>query len=474
MLLVEVGRLVGESLEALGSVQQRRATARDDSLLHGRTRRVEGVGHAVLLLVHLHLRGAADLKHGHAARQLGQALLQLLLLVLRGGGGDRLAQQLAPLLDRFLSARTIEHDGVILRDGDALAGAQHAEISGLQLEAHILRDDSSAREDGHVLQGRLAVVAEARRLHRRDVHTAAQLVDDERREGLAVHVLRHNDEWLLSLHHLLEQREHRLQRRHFLLDEEDQRVLELSLLRLRRSDEVRRDVATVKLHALNDLELVLEGLTVLYRDDTLLAHLLHSIGDQLADRVVRVSRDGGHVLDLLLGRNHLRAGLEVLEHMLDGKVDATPKVHGVHARGDGLAALRKDRAREDGGGRRAVARDIVRLVRHLTHELRADVLVAVLELDRLGDGHAVLGDLGRAVRLVNHDVPPLGPEGHLHGVGELVDAGEHHRAGLVAEADVFPGHQALGDAREAGARARGGGGPREHGVGGQSERRGSP
>jgi len=52
---------------------------------------------------------------------------------------------------------------------------------------------------------------------------------------------------------------------------------------------------------------------------------------------------------------------------------------------------------------------------HLADELRADVLLLVCELDRLRDRHAVLGDLGRAEGLLDHDVAPLRPERHLHG-----------------------------------------------------------
>jgi len=56
-------------------VDERGATAGHDALLDRGARRGDGVLDAVLLLLQLHLGGGADLDHGYAARQLGQALL---------------------------------------------------------------------------------------------------------------------------------------------------------------------------------------------------------------------------------------------------------------------------------------------------------------------------------------------------------------------------------------------------------------
>src|SRR3712207_7606240 len=52
---------------------------------------------------------------------------------------------------------------------------------------------------------------------------------------------------------------------------------------LRVGDEVRGDVAAVELHALDDVELGLDALGLLDRDDALLADLLHGPGQHLAD-----------------------------------------------------------------------------------------------------------------------------------------------------------------------------------------------
>ena len=70
----------------------------------------------------------------------------------------------------------------------------------------------------------------------------------------------------------------------------------------------------------------------------------------------------------------------------------------------------------------AVAGDVVRLLGDLLHQLGADLLVRLLELDLLGDGDTIVGDRGGAPLLLEDDVAALRAEGDLDGVGEGVHA----------------------------------------------------
>ena len=101
--LVVIGAL--EALERLGGVEQRDAAAGDDAFLDRGAGRVERVVDAVLALLHLDLGRAADLDHGNAAGELGQALLELLLVVVAGGVLDLRADRLDPALDRVACRR---------------------------------------------------------------------------------------------------------------------------------------------------------------------------------------------------------------------------------------------------------------------------------------------------------------------------------------------------------------------------------
>ena len=97
---------------------------------------------------------------------------------------------------------------VVLVATHAAGAAQVLQRRAVQLAADLFGDDLAAGQDGDVAQHLLAAVAEARRLDRQHVERAAQLVDHQRRQRLAVDVLGDDDEVLAPIwSELLEQRQ---------------------------------------------------------------------------------------------------------------------------------------------------------------------------------------------------------------------------------------------------------------------------
>ena len=228
----------------------------------------------------------------------------------------------------------------------------------LEVDAQGLEDRLAAGQDGDVLEHGLAAVAVAGGLHRGAPEGAAQLVDDQGGQGLALDLLGDDQQRLARLRHLLEHRHQILDRADLLLVDQDVSVFENRFHRLRVRHEVRRQVAAVELHALDPLDLGLQGLALLDRDHAVLADLLGRLGDHLADLGVEVRRDGGDLLGLLLVLD-LRAHL--VQHFDDvGHRAVHPALHqhGVHAGDDGLQALVVNRLGQNGGRGRAVAGDV--------------------------------------------------------------------------------------------------------------------
>ena len=156
----------------------------------------------------------------------------------------------------------------------------------------------TAREDRDVLEHPLAAIAEARRLDGDGLERAAELVDDDRRERLALDVLRHDQQRPTRLDDLLEHRQEILDGADLLVGDEDVRILEHRLHALGVGDHVRREVALVELHALGELELEAESLALLDVHDAVLADLLDRVGDDVADLALARGdgRDAGDVL----------------------------------------------------------------------------------------------------------------------------------------------------------------------------------
>ena len=203
---------------------------------------------------------------------------------------------------------------------------------------------------------------------------------------------------------------------------QDVGVVEDGFHPLRVGDHVRRDVALVELHAFGELELDAHRLGLFDGDDAVLADLAERLGDELADRGV-LRGDRRRRWRPRPGRRPRGRSSSSLS-LIASTAASMPRFSAerLSAGRDVAQTLADHRLGQDGRGRRAVTGDVVGLGRDLLGELRPEVLVRVVELDLLGDGHAVVGDRRRAPLLVDHDVAALGPEGDLDDVGEGVDA----------------------------------------------------
>src|SRR5437899_3075527 len=280
---------------------------------------------------------------------------------------------------------------------------------------------------------------EAGRLHGRGAQRAAQIVDDQGGQRLALDVLGDDEQRLARPGDLLEQRQHVLHHAELLLVDEDEGVLQHHFHALRIRHEIGGEVPAVELHSLDDVEGGVHRLGLFDGDDPVLADLLHRFRDQAADRLVVVRRDRSDLGNLLLVLGGLGHVLQLLDHHGDGLLDAALQGHRVRAGRHVLEAAAEDGLGQDRRRRRAVARDVGGLGRDFLQHLGAHVLAGVLELDLLGNGDAILGQGGAAELLGDDDVPPLRPERDLDGVRHDVDAAQARSAGFLVEQKLL-GH----------------------------------
>jgi len=203
--------------------------------------------------------------------------------------------------------------------------------------------------------------------------------------------------------------------------------------------EVRRDVALVEPHALDEVELHAERLALLDGDDAVGADLLQRLGDHRADLLVGRG-DGGDVGDGgRVGLDLLRQALDAVDGGDDRGLDALLQDHRVRAGCDVAQTFADHRPGEHGGGRRAVTGDVVGLLRNFLDELGADLLEGVFEVDLLGDRDTVVRDRGCAPLLFEDDVAATRAEGDANSVGELVHARLERPAGVLVVGDLL-GH----------------------------------
>ena len=277
-------------------------------------------------------------------------------------------------------------------------------------------------------------------LDRGDADRPPQFVDHQGCQGLPLDVFGDYEQRLAQLRDLLEHRHEVAHVGDLLVVDQQVSVLEIGLHALLVGDEVGRKVAAVELHAFDDIEAGVHALGFLDGDHPVLAHLVHRVGDEVADVAVVVRRGAGDLGDLLVALDVLGRLFDDADHRFDGGVDAALDLHRVGAGGDVAETFAENGLRQHGGCRSAVAGDIAGLGRDFANHLRTHVLERILELDFLGDGHPVLGDRRRAELLVEHDVATLGTQGYLDGVGERIHSGLERFTGRHLELQLFGSH----------------------------------
>src|SRR5207248_2048927 len=186
---LHVGILVVDAADRLLGAQQRDAAARHDAFLHGCAGGVQRVLDAILLLLDLDFGRAANTDHRDAAGKLGEALLQLFAVVVRGALTDLRLDLRHAGFDVLFLAGAVDDRGVLLVDHDLAGAAEHVDRDAFELHAELVGDQLTAGQNRDVLQHRLAAIAEAGCLDGRDLQPAAQAIDDQRRQGFAFDVL---------------------------------------------------------------------------------------------------------------------------------------------------------------------------------------------------------------------------------------------------------------------------------------------
>ncbi len=236
--------------------------------------------------------------------------------------------------------------------------------------------------------------------------------------SLALHVLGDDEQLLTGLDQLLQQRQNVGDHGDLLVGDEDIRIVDEGFHLVGVGDHIGGDVAPVELHALHHLGIGLGGLGLLDGDDAIGGDLLHGLGDELADEGV-AGGDGADSCDVVGAVDLLALLVDGGHGGVHGLGHALLHDDGIGAGGQVLQTLADHGLGQQGSGGGTVAGHVVGLGGHLAHQLSAHVLKRIVQLDLLGDGHAVVGDQGRAELLIQHHVAALGAQGDLYGIGQL-------------------------------------------------------
>ena len=401
---------------------------------------MQSIINAVFLFLYFNFRSAADFDYCHTAGNLGQTFLQLFAVIVRRGFLNLFADLIGTGLDQVLLSVTVDNGGFVLGNFNLLAGAEVCQGNVFQLHAEVFGNDLTAGQNRNIFQHGLAAVAEARRLDRANLEAAADAVDDQSGQRFTFNVFGNDQQRAGRLNDGFQNRYHRLQVAQLLVIEQNIRIVELAVHFFRIGDEIRRQVTAVKLHAFNHFQFGFQPFGIFNRNYAFVADFFHRLRQIFADRAVAVGGNGADLGNFFRSFDRFRARFDVGDNRVNRHVDTAFQIHRVHAGGYRLAAFVDDGFGQNGRGRGAVAGLVGGLLGNFLNQLGAHVFKLVGQLYFLGDGNAVLGDFGSAVRLVKDNIASFRSERYFYRFGQNFHALEHFRPGIAAEFDFFYCH----------------------------------
>src|SRR5699024_10689560 len=276
-ILVEV---VAFQVNELGlGANQCNTTTGHDAFFNCSARGVQGVFNTGFLFFHFDFSRCAHANDGHPASQLGNAFLKLFAIVVGSGFFDLNTDLLDAGLDGLTVASTVDDRGVFLADFHTLGLAQVFQGGGFEGHAGSVGDAHTTRQDGDVFEHGFAAIAKAGCLDGSSLDGATNVVDHQRCQCFAFNVFGDDQQGTAGLGDILENGEQVADVADFLVEDQDEGIFEHSNLALGVVDEVGRQVATIKLHAFDDIQFVVERLAVFNGNDALFADLVHGLGN---------------------------------------------------------------------------------------------------------------------------------------------------------------------------------------------------
>ena len=192
-------------------------------------------------------------------------------------------------------------------------------------------------------------------------------------------------------------------------------------MRVNIGHKVRRQKATIKLHALDHFHSRFAATPFLDGNHTVLADLHKSFRKHAADRWIIVSSDGGDLLNFLSVSFVDRSRLLADRHTdrFRRPVDSTPQSHRVRPGGNHFNPLSKDRFGQHGGRRGAVASHVIGLAGRLLDKLGAEVFVWIFQFNIFSNRDSILRYFWRTPSFVQNRIASSRSQGAFDSPGKL-------------------------------------------------------
>ena len=283
--------LIGRSqlVQSLARIKQSNTAAGDNAFFNRSTGCIQGIIDTVFFLFNFNFGSAADFQNSNTAGNFSQSFLQLFTVIIGGRFFNLFTNLSRAGSNQILLAVTVNDSRVIFGNFDSFRRTQHIQSNIFNLHAQLFGNNLSTGQNGNILQHGFAAIAETRSLNRTNLQAAANTVDNQRSQSFAFNVFCHNQQSAAGLNNRFQNRNQRLQIGNLLIIQQNIRIFELAIHFIRIGNEIRREIAAVKLHAFNHIQFGFQTFGIFHGNHAFIADLFHRPGNILADSTVTVS-----------------------------------------------------------------------------------------------------------------------------------------------------------------------------------------
>ena len=397
-----------QSFKSLEAANIGNTTTRNNSFLNSCSSCIQGILNAGFFLFHLNLGGSTNIDNCNAADQFSKPFLQFFTIVVRRAFLC-LGANLFDAGSQFLMVSAAINDcGVIFVNNDFLGSSKIIYCDIFQFDAKIFGNHLATGKGSNVFQHGFSAITKARGFYCGHIQGATQFVDNKSRQRFTINIFGNNEQGLAHFGNLLKDRQKVFHVADFFLIDEDAGIFNIDFHFLRVGDEVRRKIAAIKLHTLNNIKSGIHGFCFFNGDNTFFPNFIHCLGNDIADGLVIVGRDSTNLGNLFLLFGRFGNIGKLCNNSCNGFVDTAFNFHWIVAGSNKLGSFCINCLGKQGCGGGSVTSNITGFGGNLFNHLGAHVFKFAFQLDFFGNSYTVLGNNRRTKGFFEQDITSFG------------------------------------------------------------------
>ena len=290
-------QLISQPAQGSGQLDQRAATAGHNAFFNSGSGGIQGIFDPQFAVLELGFRRSSDLDHGHTAGEFGDALVELLAVVLGIGVLQFPADGRHALSDGITAVFAGDDGGFFLADGDAADPAEILQRHLVERHRSVFADHGSTGEDGNVREGGFAALAKGGCADSSHLKHAAVFVHHQGCQGLSIDFLGQNHQGRSCFLNRLKNRHEISHGTDLAIGQQQQGIFELTDLTITIGDEIRRAVTPVEGHSFGHLQLRGQRLGFLHGDHPIDGDLVHGFSHHATNFFIASGTHCGHLTD---------------------------------------------------------------------------------------------------------------------------------------------------------------------------------